>query len=680
MFCANCGQPLEGNSKFCPYCGTKLDQTQTPEPQPVAQPAAPAEQPVYAPQAAPAPAPVPAPAPAPAPTPVVSNIPEAPAPAAAPYAAQPIPEAPPAQAPQAPKKKGKAGLLIGIGAAVIVVILAAALLLSGVFTGARATLGKAISKSAEAYGNVHADLGAPDIAALMADEQISQELRLTVNEVAGDSTFDGVGVRINSGMDLPGQQMNLAITPLYDDVEIATVQLGLNGTILYVGSPELTDGELYGVDTAKLGEDIAALIDDDSLETIGFNFYDLMEITKESMDYEAMAEELKAAEEELFKSMEVTKEGREEIKVNGNKVKATKYLVVISADALEDYIDALEASVDPDRMSDALEAIYESMGLPEDILDEVMSEVGTIDTDYIFDELRDAVDELGDLEFDVYISNGYVVFVEYEFDVYDTEFVIELQLGGGKHYVDDLSIVLEVKDEGEIVLSSSGNHHGDGGVFTDKTTVSYKEDGAKKETVFSSEFELSKKDKSFEGEMEIGGEAVLVSYEGTLETDKSSMDIDLSKLKVKSWGEVVFEGSLGYAVGAYEKPDVDTSDVTMILSMSEDDLMEIATELYDNLLVLVEDLDLDLDALDELLSGSGSVDAPAVEDSSDYWYGYDCGYDDGYDEGWAETEYDDSAAFIYYEGDAIDGYLDGYYYGYDDGYWGYDYGESYGLQ
>lgn len=114
--------------------------------------------------------------------------------------------------------------------------------------------------------------------------------------------------------------------------------------------------------------------------------------------------------------------------------------------------------------------------------------------------------------------------------------------------------------------------------------------------------------------------------------------------------------------------------------MSEDDLMEIATELYDNLLVLVEDLDLDLDALDELLSGSGSVDAPAVEGSSDYWYGYDCGYDDGYDEGWAETEYDESAAFIYYEGDAIDGYLDGYYYGYDDGYWGYDYGESYGLQ
>ncbi|MBR4057694.1 MAG: hypothetical protein IKK00_06110 [Oscillospiraceae bacterium] len=39
-----------------------------------------------------------------------------------------------------------------------------------------------------------------------------------------------------------------------------------------------------------------------------------------------------------------------------------------------------------------------------------------------------------------------------------------------------------------------------------------------------------------------------------------------------------------------------------------------------------------------------------------------------------------TAAFIYYEGDAIDGYLDGYYYGYDDGYWGYDYGESYGLQ
>mgnify|MGYP003291240157 CR=1 FL=1 len=81
---------MPDDSEFCPYCGTKLDQTQAPDPQPVAQPAAPAEQPVYAPQAAPAPAPVPAPAPAPAaeaqpvPTPVVHTPAPAPAPTPAP--------------------------------------------------------------------------------------------------------------------------------------------------------------------------------------------------------------------------------------------------------------------------------------------------------------------------------------------------------------------------------------------------------------------------------------------------------------------------------------------------------------------------------------------------------------------------------------------------------------------
>ena len=126
MFCMRCGTTVPPESVSCPQCGTTVEEIRAFMEQ-NAQGGIPAH-------VAPAPAPYAASTEAPAPAPTQPAAPySAPAPAPAPYAAAsapapysppaPMPAAPPA-APIAPKKKSSKGLLIGIIAAVVVVLLA----------------------------------------------------------------------------------------------------------------------------------------------------------------------------------------------------------------------------------------------------------------------------------------------------------------------------------------------------------------------------------------------------------------------------------------------------------------------------------------------------------------------------------------------------------------------------
>lgn len=141
MHCPNCGKELNDNQKFCGGCGNDVSaiwQKAVQEAAPVAPVApvapAPAPAPVSAAPVAPAPAPAPvsaAPvAPAPAPAPVSAPVAPAPAPATTDSAFGPIgtPMPTPAPvtqaAPEQPKKKkgGKVGLIIGLSAAGLAVL------------------------------------------------------------------------------------------------------------------------------------------------------------------------------------------------------------------------------------------------------------------------------------------------------------------------------------------------------------------------------------------------------------------------------------------------------------------------------------------------------------------------------------------------------------------------------
>jgi len=606
MFCSNCGKQLDDGSKFCLHCGAPQEPTST-----------------------------------------VKNKKEK----------------------KTTDKKGtekskKTGAIIGIGAAVVAGIVIVALLVSGIFSNPQVKLGKAILKSTAAHQSVYDDLIATDFAAMAASEKMSEKYFITVDEIYGDSEYSGIGFRVENNVDLPGQKIDFTMVPFRNGSDIASIQMGLHGTKLFVGSPEVTDGVFYGIDTATLGHDIEVFSGDDYLGDLSFNVYDLINSLKELQDREALKANIEAATKTLIESMEVTKDDKETTTVNDNNVEAVKYHALIPADAVETYIYALEGAFDSNQMIDNMDAIIESLGLSEDAEDELKYAYEDFDLDYLFDELEDIADELDTIEVDAYVANGYLVAVEYEDNAYDEEFSFRAELGGGKNYVDDISFIYELDDVGEIIISSSGDHSGD--IFTDETVLIYNEYDYEKETLFSMETEYNKKDLSFRSEIDIYDEYSVVC-EGTLDTNESTFDLQLTSLEIEDWDDSVFEGTFGYTLSSYESSAMEVAEIINILTMTEDEAIETGEEVYDNIVEIVEDLDLDIDLADNLF-----------EDEDAYWDAYSLGYDDGYDAGWFGWGYDLSGSYMY-SGDRYEGYIDGYDCGYDDGWYGFGYRFNYGF-
>ncbi len=143
MFCTNCGHQIDGPSKFCPYCGTKLDIAEeilqqnapqdTPEPVPVQPEPVPVQPEIPAVEAAEAAAQeIRGEVPEDIPTPESPAVEPQPAPAyTQPQPAPVYTQAPPVPGETEPKKKSKKGLIIGlvVGGVVLIGVIVAALLI-----------------------------------------------------------------------------------------------------------------------------------------------------------------------------------------------------------------------------------------------------------------------------------------------------------------------------------------------------------------------------------------------------------------------------------------------------------------------------------------------------------------------------------------------------------------------
>ena len=634
MFCTNCGNQINDGSKFCPDCGAKLTGA----------------------EAAPA---------------VESTFDEAPA---------------------SSENKPSRAVVIGISAAAAaaVAVVVAVLAILGVFKSPAAKVGAAFEKTFKAYEAAYDELGGFDAAVLIEGEKYSQSASLTIGSLEGDDTYEGMVVRANFDIDIPGQSMDLLLTPFYESADIASVQIGLDGTKLYAASKELTDGKFYGIDTATLGKDVAELSGDASMENLSFNIFEVSRALEETLNDEESQKAVEAATQAFLKSITVEKIGKEELGVNDNSVKATAYAVVIPVDAIEDYLEALENTVDADKLVDKLVEILESIGLPDEIVDEFADELAySMEADSSYAELADLLDEADDIRLDIFVSGGRIAAVEYEGEVDGEKFTVGLYLGGGENYVDDLSCVFEVKGEygGKLSLSSSGDHGGKSGVFTDKTKLTMKESGSERETLFVSEFEYSKKDGAFEFEMDIADE-VNLRAEGTMKMDKKSFELVCSELVCTDtyWEEETFDVALSYSVGAYKRVGEKAGDVAMLLAMDEDELEALGEEIAENAETLLGDLDIDLplggmgyDDMYDMPSDDTAWGEPAGDYSYDdpYQQGYCIGYHAGYDDGWVEVDYDDSGSEEFsYDADMHNGYISGYSDGYNDGYPGNSYGHS----
>ena len=190
--------------------------------------------------------------------------------------------------------------------------------------------------------------------------------------------------------------------------------------------------------------------------------------------------------------------------------------------------------------------------------------------------MQQLVKIVGDLELDVYLSNGYVSAVMWEDKIVGSKVEAALYLGGGKEYVDDIS--LELKGEGQkIVLESSGDHGAKGGVFTDETTI------RGPFPTISSDYRYDPKGgkDNFSWEIEIQGLGSL-DMEGDLNASKDSLELHLDDISVKAMGMEVVSFQMDYAIGPCKGVDPAPKSARMITEMSEAQLMEVGYEIEAN--------------------------------------------------------------------------------------------------
>lgn len=547
MFCLNCGKQIDDTAKFCPYCGSLTADTA---------PKA-ANEEVILPTS---------------------------------HSADPQPAAPSGKR-SAPGKRP--GLLIPVIAAAVVIVVALVILLGGLFGGAKGTVAKAFIKTAEAYSSVADQFGLSTVLKMVSEQKYSQNLTAEITDVngmmgGGASDLEGLGMRLTTDVNLPGEAIGLSVTPFYDSTDLLTAQLLMDGSKIYFASPELLKETIPGVDTKTLGKDLlAAGAEAEDIESLSFNTFEVIkkaiELTAPSKDSKKVITDAAA---QLADAIEVEKVGKKSVSVNKNRVDCTAYTVLIPQSAMEDFVKEIASTAEGMDYEAVCEELLTMCGFPEDViedtLDELAYEMNDMDiadyADDFVDAMEDILDTLGDLELEVCIKGGYIMSVVYDEKIDGEKIELGIYLGGGKNYVDDLSIELNVDDELEIIVTSTGDHGAKSGTFTDETTIEITE-GRTEEIVVETKYAPKEKANNFS--WSIDSSVFAITMNGQLNVSSNSMEALMHEVELETYGMSVGTASVDYKLSGYKK-SISMKSPTMLSKMSEDDVMDLFDAIEEN--------------------------------------------------------------------------------------------------
>lgn len=540
MFCCNCGKEIDDNAKFCLACGARVDdQIQEVDPQDI---------------------PV---------TPVSVG----------------------SGAPKPPKKKGGKIAIVAAIALVLVGAVAAVLAL-GLFGSPAGQVTKAVAKSAAAFEEAYDKMGLAD-PDFLEDQKNSQEFEVKIGEVGGSTQFAGLGLRMNADVDLPGRVMDTELTPFYGSADLLSIQLKVDDADAYLGAPQLTGDTFYMVNTETILRDLQNMgADLGEAAQISINIFDYMEAAEKRGEVnEELREELFKACADLAANLEIEKAGSQEITVHGSDLKCKAYDVLIPADAMHTFVDALKPIYRQMSSNDDVYELLGSMGVPQEAfgdLDEMRQEMED-SVNEMFDALHEAVDQLGDVTVKLYISDGYVVSAVYENTIEGTDLYVALNIGGGENYVDNVTIEVIADGEG-LRLTSTGNHGLTDGTFTDETVLAYLDDGQESPYVtMVTSYAPKQSSDNFRFTME--AEGTELALKGQLTSSKDAFVMDLDQLKVSGYGETMLDMELRWAISGYEGSSISPSNVKALSGMTEDDLMAEAELIANNGTAWISGLD-----------------------------------------------------------------------------------------
>ena len=551
MICRSCGREISDGAKFCPYCGMN-----------------PAES-------------------------AGSGSTWGSAPEPAGYTG---PEAP---VPGGGKKKG---LLIAGAAAAVVVLALIAAAAAGLFANPKKQVAAAFAKSAAAYAAVEEKLGLPDVAQWRRDQSIFQSISLQLRDINSQltgydlSALSGLEFGMSAGYSGEDRYMLAEAAASWGPDELFLFRMVADDAELYFHSPQFTGDAYYGVNTETLGADLTRMTGDDSMDSVSFNFFDLMELALERVDQEAMEQAVREANQALWQVAQVKKAGTRTLTQNGAETKSTLYHVTVPQEALEQYVDDMETMLSLINYFDLYEELYQSMGMPQDQIDEILDMLENLDIyGELADGLRDVLDDLGSLELDVCLCDGYVSAILFEDEIYGSDVSLTLYLGGNGAYVDNLSAKFSVEDT-EIALESSGSHAMDGQVYTDKTTIRLRQSGTAVARITSElSYDPREDEENFQWDLEVNSSGLSIfslDTQGTLYVEEDIIDLTLDDAVLRVMGIELC--SLHFNCRASRCPDwleQPMEKARLITGMDQAELTAFANELQNNAEAWVEDME-----------------------------------------------------------------------------------------
>ncbi len=589
---------------------------------------------------------------------------------------------------KAPKVKkpltgGKIAAIIGGSVALIALIVCGIIFIPKLFKPAKDVV-------VDAFENTFATTVDKDDESYMEDvigiNEMNETFSSTGGEINTDITLLSVaGVEapylmtagINAKIDYVGKLANTTIFFDVDDTNVATLNIIGNETDTYLQLQDIIDGYF-----TLPNENILIALQDSPLgQELGL--YDMPEFTMDYFGTVAETTEINSdavsAVETLWDKVEVEKEGKAKIEVNGEKVTAKEYVVTFPEDALKDSLESLVDSIFTDEY---LAEYAATSGMTAEELqttvDTIKSLIPTLVQDdlvakvYIKDDKVVKITSEGDTN--IYgVTLGYETFLDVDDEQMSGEFVLDLMGekmtvsldiedmntapkmtfvidAAGEVMIIDIALSKENTDTNESILvdmslefDGSDIFYGSVSMDIDKTDNSF--DGSF--NMYMDETVLSDMGMSDMGEIEVVFEGEYTDInKGVSYTQK----FDNIECFIDGESMVSMSATYYYGAGAVDVTGIDTSlPVYDLTTVTSDDLADVFGENADNIANWSENI---INNTGEF--GQEISDLMAEEEPEDDYY-------DDYDDYDTEVSFDDAILYGYNADVKINGTISGFY-------------------
>ena len=343
---------------------------------------------------------------------------------------------------------------------------------------------------------------------------------------------DTMALAVDSAYDPNAKLANCDVSLLYNGTDVASLDLIGTENTTYFQIPGLINGYF------SFPNDLSALLTSPMLSGVDIP----VDFPTTTINYFEQSEQLAEngadlnsgyvnAFETLWDNVSVDKKGKKKIEVNGETVKATKYVVTVEEEDIEKAVqNALEGVLE---MAEEDEAMLEEQGLSAEDLELLMSQF----------DVKSLI--TGDFSFNVYVKDDKVVKIEAS----DTATIMYVKLDYDFYLdIDDNNISCELSLSvpmaetsvkfGFFINDLKGNTNGQFYVTADDETYDLSFDSVRTEsgTAVSRNFTYS-----LNGN---GVSAIKGSFDITTDSADNSFDIDLSLMADGEEMEIIVSGAI----------------------------------------------------------------------------------------------------------------------------------------